>query len=103
MPGLALGLALLLGGAQAAGVCHAITHAHTAAARDFHTASGHDCPTCLLAAAVGGAATAPPAVVLHAPEAALATPRAIAVDFAPRFVRAYASRAPPGAIVLPTA
>jgi hypothetical protein len=97
--GLALGLTLLLAGAQAASVCHEITHSRTAAARDLHTAGGHDCPTCLLAAAIGGAATAPPAVVLHAPRATLATPRAIAAGFAPRFARVYASRAPPGTTV----
>jgi hypothetical protein len=93
--GLALGLALVLGGAQLARVCHEIAHPHTEAASDLHSAGGHDCPTCLLAAAIGGAATAPPALALHAPEAALATPRAAPCDFTPRFERVYASRAPP--------
>src|SRR4051812_27137459 len=93
--GLALGLALVLGGAQLAGVCHEIAHPHTTAAGDLHSVGGHDCPTCLLAAAIGGAATAPPAVVLHAPQVALATPGATACGFTPRFAGVYASRAPP--------
>jgi len=98
--GLALGLAAVLGGAQVAAACHEITHVGAALdTRDLHAAGSHDCPICLLAAAIGGAATAPAAVVLHAPDATLGAPHAVSDGFAPRFTRAYASRAPPRALV----
>ena len=98
--GLALGLALILGGAQVAGACHEIAHVTASSdARDLHANSSHDCPTCLLAAAIGGAATAPSAAVLVAPDATLAAPGVASREFTPRFERAYASRAPPRAPV----
>ena len=99
--GLALGLALILGGAQVAAACHEITHVVASPdARDLHASASHDCPTCLLAAAIGGAATAPSAAVLLAPDATLAAPGAAASEFTPRFARAYASRAPPRTVVI---
>jgi hypothetical protein len=99
--GLALGLTLVLGGAQLAAVCHEIAHAQASGdTRDLHASGGHECPTCLLAAAIGGAAPAPGAVVLHAPDATLAAPPALAREFRPRFLRVYASRAPPGVPVI---
>jgi len=94
-----LGLALVLGGAQVTASVHAVTHLAGAAAAsshdDLHASAEHDCPTCLLAAALGGAAPAPTAVLLIAP---LASAPAFALperDFAARVVLAYASRAPP--------
>ena len=99
--GLALGLTLILGGAQVAAACHEITHvAASSDARDLHASSSHDCPTCLLAAAIGGAATAPSTAVLAAPDTALAAPVVAACAFTPRIVRAYASRAPPRKTVI---
>ena len=98
--GLALGLALILGGAQVAAACHEIAHVAAASdTRDLHAGASHDCPTCLLAAAIGGAATAPTAAVFVAPDAALAAPGVAAREFTPRFEHAYASRAPPQASV----
>jgi hypothetical protein len=91
-----LGLALALGGAQAAATAHATTHVASAAAHDDpHATAQHDCPTCLLAAALGGAAPAPTALVLVAPLPD--TPVAAATErrFNPRVTLAYASRAPP--------
>lgn len=93
-----LGLALALGGAQFAASAHAYTHVSGAAAAahdDLHASGSHECPSCLLAAALGGAAPAAGAIVLIAP---LAAAPAIALperDFAPRVVLPYASRAPP--------
>jgi len=92
-----LGLALALGGAQVAATAHATTHiaGATGAQDDLHANVQHDCPTCLLAAALGGAAPAPDAIVLVAPlpDAPVAT---TAVGrFSPRVTLAYASRAPP--------
>lgn len=98
--GLALALAAILGGGQVAAACHEIAHIAAASdTRDLHANGSHDCPTCLLAAAIGGAATAPPATVVLAPDATLAAPGAAAHAFTPRFARIYASRAPPRAIV----
>ena len=96
-----LGLALVLGGAQVTASVHAVTHLASAAAShdDLQGNAAHDCPTCLLAAALGGAAPAPTAVVLIAPQAsapAIALPER---DFAVRVVLAYASRAPPAPAV----
>ena len=54
-----LGLALALGGAQFAATAHEYTHIASAAASshdDLHAAGSHDCPTCLLAAALGSIA-----------------------------------------------
>jgi hypothetical protein len=99
-----LGLALVLGGAQFAASAHAYTHVASAASAhdDLHANAAHDCPTCLLAAALGGGAPAPVAIVLLAPAA-----RALAVQpaeraFTPRVALPYASRAPPASPV-PTA
>lgn len=92
-----LGLALALAGAQFAATAHAYTHvARAASAHDNpHANAQHDCPTCLLAAALGGAAPAPAAAVLVAPlpDAPVAT--AAVRRFSPRVTLAYASRAPP--------
>ena len=92
-----LGLALALGGAQVAATAHATTHVASAATShdDLHATTQHDCPTCLLAAALGGAAPAPTAPVLVAPlpDAPVAT--AAVRRFSPRVTLAYASRAPP--------
>ncbi len=96
-----LGLALVLGGAQFAATAHAYTHVASAAAShdDLHANAGHDCPTCLLAAALGGAAPAPTATVLVAPRAETPTVVLAESSFAPRVTLPYASRAPPAAIV----
>ena len=97
-----LGLALALGGAQFAATAHEYSHVATAASSHdgARATNTHDCATCLLAAALGGAAPAPTAIVLVAP---LATPP-IAVPaerrFTPRFTLPYASRAPPAQPVL---
>jgi hypothetical protein len=92
-----LGLALALGGAQFAATAHEYTHVATAASPHdgAHATSSHGCPTCLLAAALGGAAPASTAIVLVAPQAA--TPIAVPAEhrFTPRVTLAYASRAPP--------
>ena len=98
-----LGLALALGGAQFAATAHEYTHVATAASshEDLHANGSHDCPTCLLAAALGGAAPAPTAIVLVAPPAAVAAVAATERRFSPRFTLAYASRAPPAQSVLP--
>ena len=93
-----LGLALALGGAQFAATAHEYTHVASAAAAshdDTHPSATHDCPTCLLAAALGGAAPAPAAVVLIAPRAEAPAAALIERDFAQRVALAYASRAPP--------
>ncbi len=93
-----LGLALALAGAQAAAAAHELTHLASAAAShdDAHPATGHDCPTCLLAAALGGAAPAPTAVLQVAPQATAPVTGCMAHRFVARATRAYAPRAPPG-------
>ena len=98
-----LGLALVLGGAQVTASVHAVTHLASAAAShdDLHAGAEHDCPTCLLAAALGGAAPAPTAVLLIAPLASAPVVALPERDFAARVVLAYASRAPPAQPVLP--
>lgn len=97
-----LGLALALGGAQFAASAHEYTHVASAAASshdDTHPGATHDCPTCLLAAALGGAAPAPAAIVLIAPRADAPAAALIERDFAPRVALPYASRAPPAPAV----
>ena len=98
-----LGLALALGGAQFAATAHEYTHIASAASSshdDLHTAGSHDCPTCLLAAALGGAAPAPTAIVLVAPMDTGPVTAAVEHRFTPRVTLAYASRAPPAQPVL---
>ena len=92
-----LGLALALCGAQAAAAAHEYTHVATAASAhdDLHAATTHDCPTCLLAAALGGAAPAPTAIVLVAPLPATPALALAETCFTPRVALPYASRAPP--------
>jgi hypothetical protein len=102
-------LAMTLGSAQLVAACHEISHlfapgsASPAATAQADRADGHagpasathDCPLCLMAAALGGTATAPDGPALPAAEDAAAVPHAAGHDFSPRFTRAYASRAPP--------
>ena len=97
-----LGLALALGGAQFAATAHEYTHVATAASShdNLHATGAHDCSTCLLAAALGGAAPAPIAIALVAPLAATAIGVPAEHRFAPRVTLAYASRAPPAQPVL---
>ena len=96
-----LGLALAVGGAQVTASAHAVTHLASATSHDdLHASAEHDCPTCLLAAALGGAAPAPTAIVLIAPLAPETAPALPAREFAVRVVVPYASRAPPAASVL---
>jgi len=92
-----LGLALALGGAQFAATAHAYTHVASAASAhdDAHVNAQHECPTCLLAAALGGAAPAPTAIVLIAPLPGAPVAKAAERRFSPRVTLAYASRAPP--------
>jgi hypothetical protein len=92
-----LGLALVLGGAQFAATAHAYTHVASAASAhdDAHATAQHDCPTCLLAAALGGAAPAPTALVLVAPAPDAPVAATAVRRFRPRVTLAYASRAPP--------
>ena len=95
-----LGLALALGGAQFAATAHAYTHVASAASAasahdDPHATAGHDCPTCLLAAALGGAAPAPLAIIQVAPQATAVAVAAAECLFTPRVALPYASRAPP--------
>jgi hypothetical protein len=118
--GVGLGLVFVLCGAQLAAAVHQISHvaapleagnasAHgthdrqgthdTDGTRDLRVADNHDCPTCLLAAALGGAATAPVTVVFHAPDTLVSAPRHIARGFTPRLALPYASRAPPASPV----
>ena len=94
-----LGLALAIGGAQAAAAAHEYTHtASTGAGHvDAHDGVGHDCSLCLLAAALGGAAPAPAAAVLVAPRLPTDVRQPAMRAFAPRTALAYASRGPPGA------
>ena len=97
-----LGLALALGGAQFAATAHAYTHvaSATSAHDDLHANGEHDCPTCLLAAALGGAAPAPTAGVLIAPAAIAPAVQPAERVFTPRVTLPYASRAPPASPVL---
>ena len=96
-----LGLALTLGGAQLAAAAHEFSHVATAAAsHDAHLAATHDCPTCLLAAALGGAAPAPTTAVLFAPSAAACSVAWADQTFVARITLPYASRAPPAQPVL---
>ena len=91
-----LGLALALGGAQFAAAAHATTHVAAATSHgDLHASTQHDCATCLLAAALGGAAPAPTAPVLVAPLPDAPAATAAVRRFSPRVTLAYASRAPP--------
>jgi hypothetical protein len=96
-----LGLALALGGAQFAATAHAYTHVASAASAhdDPHATGEHDCPTCLLAAALGGAAPAPTAIVLVAPSVVVPAAQPIARTFTPHVALPYASRAPPASPV----
>jgi len=99
--GVALGLSLTLAGAQLAAAAHEISHVAAAAqARDLQASAGHECPTCLAAAALGGAAPAPAAIVLVAPQARSTAALAVVRRFTPRVTLAYASRAPPVAPVI---
>ena len=108
-------LGLALSGAQLLAAGHEISHAFafggpgpagasTGAANgpaspigDPGVSRDHGCALCLLAAALGGVAAAPPGPVLPAVHGLAAAPRAAAHAFTPRLVRAYASRAPPAA------
>ncbi|MFL6626041.1 MAG: DUF2946 family protein [Burkholderiaceae bacterium] len=91
-----LGLALALAGAQIAAKAHAYTHVAGAVAHgDLHATAQHDCPTCLLAAALGGAAPAPTAIVRVAPLPDAPVAKTTVRRFTPRTTLAYASRAPP--------
>jgi hypothetical protein len=94
-----LGLALALGGGQFAATAHEYTHVATAASSHdgAHATSTHDCPTCLLAAALGGAAPASTAVILIAPLATTSFAAPAERRYIPRFAPPYASRAPPPA------
>jgi hypothetical protein len=96
-----LGLALALGGAQLAAAAHACTHVASAATLhdDLHAGTTHDCPTCLLAAALGGAAPTTSAILLVAPFAGVPAVALSERDFAVRVTLPYASRAPPGPAV----
>ena len=96
-----LGLALALGGAQFAATAHEYTHvASAASSHDLHATSSHACSTCLLAAALGGAAPASTAIVLVAPLATAPVEAPAEHRFTPRVTLAYASRAPPAQPVL---
>ncbi len=97
-----LGLALALGGAQFAATAHEYTHVASAASAhdDVHAGATHGCPTCLLAAALGGAAPAPAAIIRVAPVARSAVSACVEHVFTARVTLAYASRAPPAQPVL---
>ena len=101
-----LGLALALGGAQLAATAHEFSHVATVSSshdgQDHGLPAGatHDCPTCLLAAALGGAAPAPAAAVLVAPSAAETVVARLAHGLSARVTLPYASRAPPASPVL---
>ncbi len=92
-----LGLALVLGGAQSAAAAHEFTHVASAASAhdEAHLSATHDCPICLLAAALGGAAPAPAAGLPVASQAMAAVADLPQLGFVARVTRAYASRAPP--------
>jgi len=107
--GVMLGMAL--SGAQLVAVCHEISHGLVNEQADagfgataLATPDGkaqpaavgsHGCPICLLAAALGGVATAPDGPMLPAADGLALAPHAVAIAFVPRFAAAYASRAPP--------
>jgi hypothetical protein len=107
--GLALGLCLT--GAQLVATCHELSHLLAQPGSDTAialvtddgrpapaTATGsHECPICLLAAALGGVATAPAGPALAGADDPALGPHAVARSFVPRFAPAYASRAPPRA------
>jgi hypothetical protein len=96
-----LGLALALGGAQLAATAHEFSHVATAASsHDTHANAIHDCPTCLLAAGLVGAAPASTAVVLVPPSAATSSVAWAEQTFVARVTLPYASRAPPAQPVL---
>ncbi len=96
-----LGLALTLGGAQFAAAAHEYTHVAASSSHvDQHAGDTHDCPTCLLAAALGGAAPAPTAIVLMAAHAVAPAAARTERTFVARVTPAYASRAPPAQTVL---
>lgn len=57
--------------------------------------AGHECSLCLLAAALGGTAAGPQGLQFALAEPVAQGPLAPALAWAPRFLRAYASRAPP--------
>jgi hypothetical protein len=96
-----MGLALTLGGAQFAATAHEFSHVATAApSHDPHASATHDCPTCLLAAALGGAAPAPTAAVLLAASSAASSVAWVEHTFVARVTLPYASRAPPAQPVL---
>jgi hypothetical protein len=109
---LCVALGLTLGSAQIVAACHEISHglvhhegtvSGTAdlgwdGSKRTHPASvagEHDCPLCLLAAALGGVATAPQGPTLPAADGLATAPHAVAHAFSPRLACAYASRAPP--------
>jgi hypothetical protein len=118
---LGLVLGLTLGGAQLVAACHEISHTLVHERADAGTlavtgdpvvtaatalapvdgksppaaVNGHECPICLIAAALGGVATAPHGPVLPAADGLAAAPLAVERSFVPRFAPAYASRAPP--------
>lgn len=95
-----LGLALALAGAQFAAVAHELTHVATAASSHdtAHANATHDCPTCLMAAALGGAAPAPTTGLVVASQAVTPAAARIRRSFVARVTRAYASRAPPATV-----
>ena len=91
-----LGLALALAGAQVAAAAHAATHVASSTSHgDLHASAQHDCPACLLAAALGGAAPAPAASVRLAPLLDAPVGTTVVRRFTPRTTLPYASRAPP--------
>jgi len=95
-----LGLALAVAGAQSAALAHEFTHvASTKSAHvDAHPAASHDCPSCLLAAALGGAAPAPAAFVVVASRGTATVVVPDERGFVARPTRAYAPRGPPASV-----
>ena len=104
----ALGLALTLGHAGLMATGHALLHdSHGRAAHPssipLQAASSQEawalhadvCSLCLVAAALAGAAPAVPQTLLTRLGKAVAAAEAAHAGFTPRFVRLYASRAPP--------
>ena len=100
-----LGLALVLGGAQGAAAAHEFTHVASAAAAhdDAHVSATHDCPICLLAAALGGAAPTPAAGLPVASQATATVADLPQLGHVARVMRAYAPRAPPASATAPIA
>lgn len=98
-----LGLALAVCGAQSAAIVHELGHVASATAAQERGDDGaaasasHDCPLCLLAAALGGGAPAPESLAVAVPTATIAVAPSAGVAFVPRFALAYGSRAPPRA------